>query len=286
VDIYPWLITGQYELIVDWGDAQVDTFTPQNIPNLPATINHTYATPGNYAICFTHSNASLGCSNTYCDTVAVSGSSNPSIICNAEFIVDTVNSLQGNVVLWNTSYAIDASGQLVSNISYSWDFGDGTTSNLQFPTHNYANPGIYPVCVTITAIVPPTALSPGDTCVSTFCDTLGVDANGNLIYKGVATGWTLRVLDPNSIGIEEKALGNIKTYPNPVNDVLKIDLPLDLEAEVELSIFSMSGALLKQETAEVGTNSYEIDVANLPSGLYMMQMRISGITKQVKIVKQ
>jgi len=31
------------------------------------------------------------------------------------------------------------------NYTYSWNFGDGTTSNLQFPTHEYAAPGAYEI---------------------------------------------------------------------------------------------------------------------------------------------
>ncbi|HHM01873.1 MAG TPA: PKD domain-containing protein [Caldithrix abyssi] len=33
---------------------------------------------------------------------------------------------------------------------WSWDFGDGTTSTLQNPTHDYANPGSYTVSLTVT----------------------------------------------------------------------------------------------------------------------------------------
>ncbi|MEI7980546.1 MAG: DNRLRE domain-containing protein [Bacteroidota bacterium] len=33
--------------------------------------------------------------------------------------------------------------------SWSWDFGDGYFSNLQNPTHVYANQGVYPVCLTV-----------------------------------------------------------------------------------------------------------------------------------------
>ncbi|MCE7699258.1 MAG: PKD domain-containing protein [Methanobacterium paludis] len=35
-------------------------------------------------------------------------------------------------------------------LSYSWDFGDGTTSTEQNPIHNYENPGNYTVNLTVT----------------------------------------------------------------------------------------------------------------------------------------
>ncbi|HOS82928.1 MAG TPA: PKD domain-containing protein [Methanolinea sp.] len=34
--------------------------------------------------------------------------------------------------------------------SWSWNFGDGTTSTLQNPTHTYTTPGTYTVALRIT----------------------------------------------------------------------------------------------------------------------------------------
>jgi PKD domain len=34
--------------------------------------------------------------------------------------------------------------------SFSWDFGDGETSTLENPIHEYRDPGVYPVSLTVT----------------------------------------------------------------------------------------------------------------------------------------
>ena len=44
-----------------------------------------------------------------------------------------------------TSYLLGISG-----ITYHWDFGDGTTSNLQNPSHTYTVPGLYTVDFTVS----------------------------------------------------------------------------------------------------------------------------------------
>jgi hypothetical protein len=49
-----------------------------------------------------------------------------------------------------TFAGVNTGGTAVS--SWYWDFGDGTTSTLQNPTHSYALPGTYKVCLTITAV--------------------------------------------------------------------------------------------------------------------------------------
>jgi len=36
-------------------------------------------------------------------------------------------------------------------LSWNWNFGDGTTSTEENPTHTYAEPGEYDVCLTIHA---------------------------------------------------------------------------------------------------------------------------------------
>lgn len=50
---------------------------------------------------------------------------------------------------------------------WHWDFGDGTTSAQQNPSHNYPHPGSYVVCLTITCVDPN-----GNTSTDTWCDTI------------------------------------------------------------------------------------------------------------------
>ncbi|MBI4648690.1 MAG: T9SS type A sorting domain-containing protein [Bacteroidia bacterium] len=48
-------------------------------------------------------------------------------------------------------------------ISWTWDFGDGTSATGQQVTHQYNSPGIYGVCLTISTY---------QQCSSTYCDTI------------------------------------------------------------------------------------------------------------------
>lgn len=273
VDIYPALLTGQFQAIVDWGDGIQDTFTPQNIPVLPNTISHTYAAPGNYQICLTHSNAQLGCSNTSCNSVTVTAG-NP-FQCNASFIIDTINSQPGTVYVWNMSAVTGGSPN--TKVYFSWDFGDGDTSTLPFPTHQYQNPGSYQLCLTMVAVD-----SSVISCVSTYCDSLTVDQNGNIVYKGAIMGWNLVVLNPANIGIDEGALENVKIYPNPAREVLTVDLPEGL-GSIEACLFNTTGTLVSKVTLIAGKNA--LNVANLPSGMYILQLSSNATTTQMKFIK-
>lgn len=53
--------------------------------------------------------------------------------------------------------------------TYQWDFGDGTGSTQQYPTHTYAATGVYTYCVSYT----------GPNCSGTVCGTVDVNVCAN-----------------------------------------------------------------------------------------------------------
>ena len=68
-------------------------------------------------------------------------------------------------------------------LGYSWDFGDGTVSNMAQPiSHLYAQPGVYNVCLTMTE-----SDSSGAYCTSTFCDSVVVGGIRGCSTSFVAT---------------------------------------------------------------------------------------------------
>lgn len=93
---------------------------------------HTYTASGTYQVCLTVT-SSCG-SNTSCQTVNAT-CNNPG----ASFA-----SIPSGL---NYGFADQSLG---NPTSWLWDFGDGSTSTLQNPTHTYASPGSYTVCLTAT----------------------------------------------------------------------------------------------------------------------------------------
>ncbi len=104
-------------------------------------------------------------------TPATSTEENPSVVYNTAGTYDvmlTVTNQYGTESLLNmdaiviaglpsASFASNPMGSTVDftnnstdGVSYSWDFGDGNTSDLENPTHGYVNPGTYEVELTVT----------------------------------------------------------------------------------------------------------------------------------------
>jgi len=73
----------------------------------------------------------------------------------------------------------DKSGGSINN--WLWDFGDGTTSSAQNPTHQYENPGDYTVCLTVSDINDPLNCS-DHLCID--IKTLTYFSLGGLVYAG------------------------------------------------------------------------------------------------------
>jgi PKD repeat protein len=98
-------------------------------PSTSSTISYTYPKSGTYTIKLTVFNASG------CDSASASNS-----------VSITASSLGSNSNWSYTSNDLDFNftrADISGANSYQWNFGDGTTSASQNPSHTYANPGSY-----------------------------------------------------------------------------------------------------------------------------------------------
>lgn len=77
----------------------------------------------------------------------------------------------------------------------------------------------------------------------------------------------------------------LKSFPNPVNDILNIDLSRAKNIKSTISIFSLEGKLLQtKQITEAGIISF--DVSSLPAGMYICRYSNETEVKTVKIIKQ
>lgn len=62
-----------------------------------------------------------------------------------------ISSFTADVLTGNTPLTVTFTDQSTGSItSWAWELGDGTTSNVQSPTHTYSGPGNYTVTLTVT----------------------------------------------------------------------------------------------------------------------------------------
>ncbi|MFC5269242.1 GEVED domain-containing protein [Adhaeribacter terreus] len=121
----------------------------------------------------------------------------------------------------------------------AWDFGDGNTSMLPIPMHQYSKAGTYTVKLT------------------------GMSANG-------CTGEVQQTISVVS-GVKELAENVFRIYPNPAFDKITIELTGQGQAQ-QISVVSVLGIILKEIDLPSGIRKTEINVGDLPVGSYFIRV--------------
>lgn len=75
-------------------------------------------------------------------------------------------------------------------------------------------------------------------------------------------------------------------WPNPATDRLTVEVPLEADSEVQVSIFDAAGkaAVQQQRTLVKGDNQFTLDLQGLSNGVYMVQVRNGEVAKVRKLV--
>lgn len=78
----------------------------------------------------------------------------------------------------------------------------------------------------------------------------------------------------------------IALFPNPVSDVLNIRLSSKVASKSVIEILSLEGKIIYTQTLNSKTPVYQIDVSNLPKGLYLCKINDGTSIKTSKFIKQ
>ena len=155
--------------------------------------------------------------------------------------------------------------------SWSWNFGNGESSNLPYPTVNYISPGTYNVCLGGSSL---------DGCVADSCLTFTIDTLGFWTPGGVMTDYTLNIVPEYTVGVTELT-NNVKVWPNPISGIVNINTPSNSGV---LRIMSIDGRCAHQE--KYFTNNIQFDSELLSSGTYVITLTDdSGKFYTTRIIK-
>jgi PKD repeat protein len=225
---------------------------------------HTYFVPGNYPVCLTVTDGS--CSSVYCDSVLVDTLININPSCQANFV--TVQMAPYQLAVINLSNGL--------NLTFNWDFGDGTSSSSPYPSHVYASTGMYQLCLTV---------SDPNGCSDTFCDTISVDSSGNMVRS--SSPFSINVISPALLtGVREEAsIGIFSCYPNPASDRLTIERAAESVRSATYRMFDVQGRMVL--LGELNTLRTYVEIAWLPSGTYLLELiENEGYPEHIRIIKQ
>ncbi len=131
--------------------------------------------------------------------------------------------------------------------SYSWDFGDGTSSDEENPNHTYAEPGIYTI-----------------TLEATDC--------------GESSTITQEI-EVSLVGVAENDSSQLEVYPNPVIDNLNIRMK-SIDAIRLIDAAGKSVAIQISASQEF----HQIDCSKFSRGIYVLLIEAEGKTYSRKLV--
>lgn len=228
-----------------------------------------------------------GCTNVYCETVLVGadGTINPTspLPCLAGFYTaqaysDTLNGGIPQDPIPYEVWVVDLSEAIDGIDTYLWNFGDGTTSTQMYPTHQYAGPGPYQLCLTIS----------NSNCSDSFCEYLSMDDDG--LLNGMTTdpgpstttpnsqrsgGLTLKVLPSSPVSVSELPnFADFKLWPNPTLDELNISLHSVRLGMLPITVIATDGRVVLRGAfnAGFGRSTFRLNVQDLAPALYLIQI--------------
>lgn len=152
------------------------------------------------------------------------------------------------------NFVVNFTNTSANATSYSWDFGDFTSSSAAQPTHAFAASGAY--TVTLTAI------------------------NGDCSDD---TTFTINIV----VGLDElTALNNAVIFPNPASDNATLAIELTEQTTLDVVVMNANGQIVQTVAAgdfEAGKHTLTIDAGNFAQGLYYTVIRSNEATQTIKL---
>ncbi|MCY7409560.1 MAG: PKD domain-containing protein, partial [Chitinophagales bacterium] len=260
-----------------------------------ANPDHYYDHPGEYDVCLTITTAD-GCTAHTCHLVIIEGEETE---CVASFEFEILDNL--GVHFFET---VDG------DVTYSWDFGDGTTSDEANPDHYYDHHGEYEVCLFIVTAdgceahychlviiegeendcVDESVIDLNVECITVYepvCGCDGVTYMNECVayhYHGILS-WTVGECDSLIGGGGDKQ--KLYVYPNPAVDHVTLSYYLNQQSDLQIQLFDLEGKellIMNQTQAAIGWHSYFVNTSLLSKGMYVVKLKAGDQLQTSKLV--
>lgn len=122
----------------------------------------------------------------------------------------------------------------------------------------------------------------GDESLGLVLDENQSDLTDNIIY--------MVKLAPECLGVNDNQavnpMTNVRVYPNPVQDVLNIEVNASQSSEMNIAVYNITGQKVMETSANIsaGINNPSINVSNLNSGIYFVTVKANGFENTMKFV--
>src|ERR1035437_2695515 len=183
--------------------------------------------------------------------------------CSAQFLLYADTTQAHHYFINNNAFGVQP-------LHYLWNWGDGNTDTIPYPSHTYLDSGVYTICLTITD-------STG--CQSIFCDS------SYHIMRTSDYMVTINVISNIMTDIKHIVANNtISVYPNPASSTITIQQSTPSPNQ-QLLITNILGEEIYHQAINNSTQT-TIDISHWSNGVYFYQIRGDKETVQGKFVKE
>ena len=105
---------------------------------------------------------------------------------------------------------------------------------------------------------------------------------------GIVTNTTLNTIASSLSVKEEKAeITSVSIYPNPVSNLLNVNISLNKSENVKVEIFDYTGKIIytKKVIINNGTNNYKLNVKDLNNGVYLVKITSQNLNYSERFIK-
>ncbi len=159
----------------------------------------------------------------------------------AEVLVEEVVTANFSSEIMEGSLTVAFTNESNNGTIYLWNFGDGSTSNEENPTHTYASPGIYVVGLTV----------------------------GSNACPFSQTDNTVELTPTSTDNLED--VFSVELAPNPNSGYFSLRIITGTNKVFDWKLNGVDGKVYR--TGKIGTNAIEeIEVANVAPGIYFLEL--------------
>jgi len=109
--------------------------------------------------------------------------------------------------------------------------------------------------------------------------------NRLIYYKKGSEVWGTPI--PLSVSQPTNPLSLLKIFPNPSRGVINLSFEQSPTEDYQLSIYSVSGKLVKQQQLTAFGNEYRVDISSFKAGVYFVRLKSDGeLVFSSKFIKQ
>lgn len=175
----------------------------------------------------------------------------------------------------------------ITNATYSWNMGDGTTLSGTNICHTYSSDGTFNVCLTVEVF---NNINPTVPC-NTWTKCFKVVMSG--CYPTCRAGGTpTNTLDVAPLESRPTILStttniDMTLSPNPTQGELTVSHGFGNQGQLTMQLWSMDGKMLLERTMEASQAESQFDISSLPAGAYQVRLKDEAGNQAIKsLVKE